>query len=165
MRKFSIRPAEEKDYDSIVALNASLVHFLSPMDKERLRLLDKNSDLHYVVTDDERVVAFLLAFREHADYDSVNYKWFNDHYETFLYIDRIVVDSDYHSMGIGKQLYTFIDDYARQHKISRITAEIDIKPENPVSLKFHEKNGFEEVGQQSIYDGKKVVSLQCKTTK
>lgn len=160
---YIIRTAEQKDFQRIVELNESLVHFLSPMDLERLSLLDQNSDLHKVVVADHKVVAFLLAFRENADYDSVNYKWFNETYDQFLYIDRIVVDTEYHHYGIGKQLYAFITEYAKENHINRVTAEIDIKPENPVSLAFHKKNGFVEVGQQQIYGGKKVVSLQCKT--
>lgn len=160
---FIIRTAEQRDFKRIVELNESLVHFLSPMDLDRLSILDQSSDLHKVVEVDEKVVAFLLAFRENTDYDSVNYQWFNETYDQFLYIDRIVVDTEYHHLGIGKQLYDFISEYAKANQIHRVTAEIDIKPENPVSLAFHKKNGFVEVGQQQIYGGKKVVSLQCKT--
>lgn len=159
--KLNIRQAKLEDFESILKLNESLVHFLSPMDKERLILLDKNAAVHKVVEVDDEIGAFLLAFRENANYDSVNYQWFNEQYESFLYIDRIVVGTSYHHSGIGKELYKFIKSYAKEQMIPRITAEIDIKPENPISLAFHKKNGFCEVGQQVIYDGKKVVSLQC----
>jgi predicted GNAT superfamily acetyltransferase len=42
-----------------------------------------------------------------------------------------------------------------------VTAEIDIEPPNPVSLKFHERFGFKEVGKQAVAGGKKIVSLQA----
>lgn len=158
---FVLRDAKVEDFNRILILNESLVHFLSEMDKERLVLLDQTSTLHKVVEAEGKVVAFLLGFREKADYDSVNYQWFNEHYEKFLYVDRIVVDVNYHHLGIGKELYNFIKAYAKEENIPRITAEIDIKPENPISLAFHKKNGFIEVGQNVIYGGKKVVSLQC----
>jgi predicted GNAT superfamily acetyltransferase len=57
-------------------------------------------------------------------------------------------------------LYEEVLKHARNTNVPIVTAEIDIKPPNPVSLKFHERYGFKEVGQQKVADGKKIVSLQ-----
>jgi len=44
-----------------------------------------------------------------------------------------------------------------------LTCEFDIEPPNPVSMRFHQRMGFREVGTQWIGDGKKQVSLQAKS--
>lgn len=157
---FFIRPAEPKDYEDILRLNEELVHFLSPMDRDRLAHLDQQSELHLVVAEGDKVLAFCLTFREGADYDSVNYQWFAKHYPSFLYVDRVVVDVNVQASGLGKLLYEEVFRHARATGVPIVTAEIDIEPPNPVSLKFHEKFGFHEVGRQEVAGGKKIVSLQ-----
>lgn len=37
------------------------------------------------------VEAFVLTFKEGSEYDSVNYLWFENTYENFMYVDRVVV--------------------------------------------------------------------------
>ena len=160
MIDFVIRNHTERDVERILELNESLVHFLSPLDREKLHHLIDQSEMMKVVEVNGRVEAFVLTFSEGKDYDSVNYLWFANKYDRFLYVDRIVVDETMHGKGIGKQLYQFVFDYAKDKGFSRVTAEIDIEPPNPGSLIFHKKFGFEEVGRQSVAGGKKIVSLQ-----
>jgi len=148
------------DYPSILAMNEESVHFLSPMDEMRLVHLHAQSELLWVVDIEGTVAAFLLAIRESKDYDSVNYQWFDTHYEHFLYVDRVVVSQAYQGRGLGQRLYEAIGTYAKSQSFPYITAEIDIEPPNPGSLAFHKQFGFMEVGRQSILEGKKVVSLQ-----
>src|SRR5690349_11108384 len=49
--------------------------------------------------------AFLLAFDQHADYDSANFLWFHERYDRFLYIDRVIVGEAYRRLGLGRLLY------------------------------------------------------------
>lgn len=156
----TVRMAEPGDYEEILRLNEESVHFLSPLSKEKLEYLDGQAEFHKVVTKKGNILAFLLAFREGADYDSVNYRWFADHYPCFLYIDRLVVDVAKQASGLGKLLYEEVFRYARETDVPLVTAEIDIKPPNPVSLKFHDKFDFREVGRQEVAGGNKIVSLQ-----
>ena len=155
------RPAVAADFPTILALNEESVHFLSPLTAERLAYLDREANFHQVLEVNGEVVAFLLAFREGADYDSVNYRWFAKHYAQFLYIDRVVVAVNQQSLGIGSQLYRAVFAHAAAHKVSLVTCEFDIDPPNPISERFHTKLGFEEVGRQPVADGKKWVSLQA----
>ena len=76
MMAFAIRDAREDDFDRILALNAESVHFLSPLDKPKLRRLHTKAAYHRVVDSDGTISAFLLAFREGAAYDSPNFRWF-----------------------------------------------------------------------------------------
>ena len=155
-----LRKAETKDYKRILELNEESVHFLSPMAMGKLEYLKSISELLRVIEIDGIVEAFVLTIREDKPYDSINYLWFSKHYDRFLYIDRVVVSVKMHGKGLGQMLYKSVFEHAKQNGIPYVTAEIDINPPNPGSLKFHEKFGFKEVGKQSVAEGKKVVSLQ-----
>lgn len=153
-----VRVAEVEDYGRILELNEESVHFLSPMDGERLEKLSSEADILKVVQVDGKVEGFIMAFREDRDYDSINYKWFSEKYEEFLYIDRAVISVEMQRKGLGNLLY---ESVFKDAEISRITAEIDIKPANPGSLEFHKNFGFKEVGQHKVAGGTKLVSLQA----
>ena len=155
-----IRDASGHDFAQILHLNEESVHFLSPLSLPRLQALHAEADYHRVVELDGEIAGFLLAFREGAQYDSTNYRWFVNQYEQFLYIDRVVVSTKYQGRGIGNKLYDDIFAYARSHGSLRITCEFDIEPPNEGSRRFHQRYGFAEVGTQLTSDGKKQVSLQ-----
>ena len=161
MTETKIRPATPLDYEQILRLNEESVHFLSPLSKEKLTHLHKESEILKVVEINGSVEAFVLALREGKDYDSVNYTWFEKNYDKFLYIDRVVVSVKKQNSGLGKLLYEEVFKHAKLTCVPVVTAEIDIEPANPISLKFHEKFGFKEVGKQAVAGGKKNVSLQA----
>ncbi len=161
MTETKIRPATPLDYEQILRLNEESVHFLSPLSKEKLTHLHKESEILKVVEINGSVEAFVLALREGKDYDSVNYTWFEKNYDKFLYIDRVVVSVKKQNSGLGKLLYEEVFKHAKLTGVPVVTAEINIEPANPISLKFHEKFGFKEVGKQAVAGGKKIVSLQA----
>ena len=157
----TLRPAVRNDHDAILALNEESVHFLSPMDQARLLALDAEAAWHHVVEREGEVSGFVLAFREGANYDSINYRWFTERYAPFLYIDRVVVSGAAQGMGLGNLLYGGVFAYAKQHQLPWVTCEYDIDPPNPASERFHAGFGFAEVGRQAVANGKKWVSLQA----
>lgn len=161
-QQITIVNAKPEHYQQILALNHQLVHFLSPLNLEKLTTLANNSAIFKVAMLDDEVVAFMIVFKEGADYDSVNYQWFSQKYDQFLYIDRIVVAPSTSGMGLGKRLYHDLFESARLAGIDKFTAEINTIPENPVSLNFHLALGFVEVAKQTIDNGKKEVSMQLK---
>ncbi len=160
MDNLVIRPARAEDLDEVLRINEESVHFLSPLTSERLDHLHGECKMHLVAVDGEKVLAFCLVFQEGADYDSINYLWFRNHYKQFLYIDRLVVDIRERKRGLGEALYKEVFARSKEWGIPIITAEIDIAPPNPISLEFHKKFGFREVGRQEVAAGKKIVSLQ-----
>jgi predicted GNAT superfamily acetyltransferase len=131
------------------------------MPQEWLIALDRQATLHWVVEAADQVIAFLMAFREGTAYDSPSYRWFAARYPQFLYLDRIVVDSNYQSQGIGSFLYQQAFEFAIQTNVDVMTYEYDVVPPNERSARLHAKFGFTEVGQQTVANGKKVVSLQA----
>lgn len=159
----AIRPAVAGDFAAILALNAESVHFLSPLDAARLHHLHVQAAYHRVVEVEGAIAAFLLAFREGADYDSPNYRWFAQRYPEFLYIDRIVVSAARHGRGLGALLYEDLFAFARASGVRQVTCEFDVHPPNPASAGFHARFGFCEVGTQWLGGGKKQVSLQARS--
>ena len=149
------------DFAAILALNEAFVAVLSPLDGERLARLHAQAALHRVIEQDGRIAAFLLAFREEADYDSPNYQWFSRRHARFLYVDRIVVGGDTQARGIGSRLYRDVYARASRDGVPLITCEFDIEPPNPASERFHAKLGFREIGRQQLDGGRKTVSLQA----
>ena len=41
------------------------------------------------------LVAFCIVFSQGSIYDSRNYQWFSQNYDSFVYMDRIVVSQNY----------------------------------------------------------------------
>ena len=156
-----IRNAEPKDYDFILKVNEVNVEVLSPMPMERMIYLRDMAEMFVVVEVDGELAAFLIAIREGKDYDSENYVWFSKKYPEFLYIDRIVIDEPYRSIGLGRKLYEAVKEHARKTGVKVVTCEVDTIPYNEPSLKFHEAMGFKEVGEQIIRGGAIKVSLKA----
>ena len=61
--------------------------------------------------------------------------------------------------GAGCRLYRELYALAVRDTVPWITCEFDIEPPNPVSERFHTGLGFREVGHQTLYGGRKTVSL------
>jgi predicted GNAT superfamily acetyltransferase len=158
----TLRDARREDFAAILALNTESVHFTSAMTAERLDALHRAAAYHKVVEIDGEVVAFLLALREGAPYDSLNYLWFAERYPEFLYIDRIVVARAHRGTRIGVALYDDIIAFAASSGVSWLTCEFDLEPPNPASMRFHERMGFAEVGTQWLGGGRKRVSLRAR---
>jgi hypothetical protein len=155
-----LRRATESDFAAILALNAESVAWLSPLDESRLARLHAQAACHRVVADGAQVIAFLLALREGANYDSPNYLWFARRYPRYLYIDRVVVAQSARAVGAGSLLYRDLFAFAAATAVPLLACEYDIDPPNTASQRFHAKFGFREVGSQSVAGGAKRVSLQ-----
>jgi len=160
-RLMKARAACSSDFAAVLLLNRESERFLSPLSREQLEQLHHQADLHQVLEVEGEVGAFVLALREGTSYDSVNYRWFIERYERFLYVDRVVVSVALHGRGLGRVLYEFVFAHARATRAPVVTCEYDIEPPNLASERFHQAFGFEEVGSQLVAGGKKRVSLQA----
>jgi predicted GNAT superfamily acetyltransferase len=164
MTPIIIRDARAADFDRIVALNETEVQQTSPMDLARLRELAQLSSHHKVAVVHGHVAAFLLAMRENARYQNENYSWFSARFSRFVYVDRIVVGSDFAGRQIGSRLYQDVFGYARSRGIGTVACEYNIQPPNPASRALHHKFGFTEIGTQWLANGTRQVSLQAART-
>ena len=157
----AIRPALADYFATIALLNHSVVNLTSPMDVARIQQLHAMSSYHRVIVQDSQVVAFLLVLGPDCDYDSVNYQWFDQRYDEFAYIDRVVLHDGCRGQGLGSILYEDLFQWAISQKIQNIVCEYNVVPLNVASRKFHRALGFQEVSLEVIGQTKRV-SMQLR---
>ncbi|MBS0275425.1 MAG: GNAT family N-acetyltransferase [Proteobacteria bacterium] len=156
----TIRDLTKADWPAVLRLNEESVHFLAPMDEANLAKWSAAASYFRVVELEGKVAAFLLGFRKDDDYNGVNFAWFAQRYSDFVYVDRIVVAPEFRGRKLADQLYDDFEAFARGRAVRHLTCEVNAEPPNPVSLRFHEKRGFKEVGREK-YAGKTVSMLHC----
>jgi uncharacterized protein len=157
----AIRDVREHDLDAVLALNNAAGTGILATDRARLRHLYQNAHYFRVAEVDGQIAGFLIAMRQHADYTSPNYRWFQAHYESFVYIDRIVIGGAYRGHGLGRILYCDVESYA-EVRVPLLTCEVFLEPRDDMVVLFHGTMGFQEVGQQRMDEAGPQVSLLAK---
>lgn len=101
--------------------------------------------------------ALLIAYDQTAEYDAENFRWFQDRYATFVYVDRIVVAETHRGAGLARMLYNALFEQARANGATHVTCEVNYRPPNPGSDAFHTRMGFSVVGQADLSYADKTV--------
>ncbi len=154
----SIRDLTMADADWFLPLNNAAVPHVNALSAADLKAMLAEADLAWAVMSDGDPAGGFIAFRPGTTYDSANYLWFAKHYDDFLYIDRVVVDPARRGSGIGQTIYRDVIGIARDRGVM-LCCEVNERPPNPGSMRFHEKFGFVEAGRQETEGGKKSVVL------
>lgn len=152
--------ATSADYPAILELNQAAIPEVSSLDASGLADLQRQAVQLTVARSGEEVAGFMLVLKEGADYGSLNYRYFAANYDAFHYVDRIVVGASFRRQGIGAGLYRVLFDAAAD--TPRVTCEVNLRPPNPGSVKFHESLGFVIVGEQDTDGGDKRVALMVR---
>ena len=111
---------------------------------------DLNNSLHALAIDNEQgdVCAFCITFDPTAPDAGDNHRWFAERYKSFVYLDRIAIDSNHQNRGLGALLYQSVEQHMlKSAEHSLLCCEVNLEPPNPGSLRFHQRIGFTEVGQ------------------
>jgi predicted GNAT superfamily acetyltransferase len=149
------------DLDRVLAINEGGVPAVGALDVPKLaHLVDQSTIALAATVDDteEMVAGFCLVLAPGADYASVNYRWFSERYDDFVYLDRVAIAPEFQGRGLGRALY---DEVERRTAAKWFTLEVNLQPRNEASLAFHDRLGFVEVGQQDTDYGF-LVSLMAK---
>lgn len=157
-----IRNVETKDLNDILKLNNENTPAVSDLDMPKLEKLIEMADFTWVIDDQEKnkIAGFCIVFSPNTDYQSANYQWVCKNYSEFQYLDRVVVSNDYQGRGLGKELY------AKWFELSPnlpLLLEVNTKPRNEGSIRFHEKLGFSSVGEQDTEGGSKRVQFMARS--
>ena len=157
-----VRLLTATDLDRVLTINESGVPGVGAIDAAGLAHLVDESSMTLVATVDdpidEIVAGFCVVLPPGADYGSVNYRWFSERYDDFVYLDRVAIAPGFQGRGLGRALY---DEVERRADAAWFTLEVNLRPRNDGSLAFHERLGFVEVGQQETDYGT-FVSLMAK---
>ena len=157
-----VRPVRQGDLEALVLLNNAAVPAVNALRREDFERFMATVPHFRVAELDEAAVGLMIALGPGLDYDSPNYRWFERRYDAFLYVDRIVVDQAARSAGIGALLYADLEAAARDGGVPRLACEVNLRPANDRSLRFHERLGFRGVGTQDTENGRKTVQLMAR---
>jgi predicted GNAT superfamily acetyltransferase len=156
-----IRAGRPEEAAIIHAINESEVPHVGRENEAALAsLIAKAFAFRVAETADGHIVGFLLALDQDADYKSLNFKWFQERYPRFMYIDRIAILKEHQKSGLGRALYEDIERLASGYPL--LTLEVNVDPPNPSSMAFHERMGYREVGRARNADDGKLVSYQIR---
>jgi len=156
-----IADVTKADLDAVLALNESSVPHVSSIDLEKMRWFAERAFYFRVAHVGGRFAGFLIGLRPGLDYGSENYRWFCQNYIDFGYIDRVAVAPEARRLGVASTLY---DDFANelQGQVKVMTCEVNIRPANDASMRYHELYGFKRIASQQTENGQKEVALMEK---
>lgn len=159
--EFRLRDVCEADLDAVLRLNESEVPHVGRVDRDRMLWFAEHATYFRVADRGGTLGAYLVGLRPGTAYASPNYRWFCDRYDDFAYVDRVAVAEFARRQGLGSRLYA---DFAATVSGSApiMTCEVNIRPSNETSLRFHQELGFEQVGSLESEDGKKAVAMLVK---
>lgn len=158
----SIREAHAEDLPRVHALNQAARPAVSDMSLDDTGRYFRMAVYFRVAVEDDTFAGFLIGLDPGVDYSSPNYTWFSARYEAFVYVDRIVIAEGFRGRGVGQALYADIERFGRERGAPRVACEVNTRPRNDVSLRFHAKAGFREVGAQDTEGGRKTVVMLVK---
>lgn len=156
-----IRPLVDVERGAILRINNANVPAVGALDEQSLKSLLALASVTLVVASPEapdHVAGFCILLDPGTTYASENYRWFDARYGDFWYLDRVAIDEPFRNRGLGGLLYAEVE---RRARAPMIALEVNVRPRNEGSLRFHRRQGFVEVGQQETGHGVRV-SLQVK---
>lgn len=155
----NIRDANTNDLAIIHKFNEGEVPNVNSIRRKDFLNFLKIASNFVVIESNGEIAGFMITLREAAEYKSLNYQFFSNHYKEFEYVDRIVINEKFQGRGLGRKLYDFLFENS---EAELLCCEVNMKPQNPGSMAFHQKLGFNEKSKLITEDGAKVVSLLIK---
>lgn len=155
-----IRPYKTSDLPALFVINQAGVPGVGEETEETLGRFIGMSACFVAARDDDAALGFITLLPPGtADYESANLRWLEAWGDDFIYVDRIAVREGARDLGVGVALYAHaIETFKAQ--CNWITCEVNLRPPNPGSQRFHARLGFEEIGRRSYgEDTKEVVYL------
>lgn len=113
-------------------------------DNELLEIINNNEKPIFVYEKDGKILGY--AFCVLMDYTSINslgdYK--------SIYIDDLCVDKNAQKLGIGKELYNYVLNYAKSIDCYNVT--LNVWADNKNAIKFYENVGMkvQKIGMETI---------------
>ena len=143
---------ENKELNVLYSLNQQNTPEVGGLESiNDLSKLIKMSAINFYVLIGNKIIGFVICFRENSEYKSPNYNYFKNKEDKFLYIDRVVIKESHRRRGAGSYLYEHLYDLVEKEGIP-LCCEVNIMPKNQISLNFHYKKGFKDDGEREFKD-------------
>jgi len=140
---FDIRHARDSDLDAITAMSNKESQWVGTADRPFFEKYISLPEFLVAKATNGAIAGFVLGMTPEVDYDSLNFIWFRDRFNPFLYIDRVVVAPEYRRQGLATEFYNRL----KQAEKGPLVCEVCVK--NDESIAFHERFGFTNIGQFS----------------
>ena len=157
----SLRDVHANDLAAVMGLNNTAGSSILPMDSTQLDHFYRHADYFRVAEVDGNLAGFLIALRDSTPHASSNFRWFREHCDQFVYIDRVVVGDLHRGHGLGRLFYSDVQSFA-EVRSPNLACEVFLEPRDDVSVLFHGVFGFHEAGQQVMPESGRRVSLLLK---
>ncbi len=145
-----LEPLRAADHADVLGLNERFVHLLAPLADERLQRMTETGTVE-VIRHEGRFAGFVVTAMSGSGFTSDNFAWFGERYDSYCYLDRIVLEEDVRRLGLGRRVYDEIEARTAR-RAPLLTLEVNIDPPNEPSLAFHTGRGFAQVGERVIED-------------
>ena len=140
----------DQDLKSIYDLNQANVPEVGSLeDASVLSELIRMSSFNLAIKLNNELVGYIICFKEGAKYQSLNYKFFKESIDEFLYVDRVAIKEGFRDQGLGTMIYDSVFLEAQELNVP-VLCEVNTRPANDPSLKFHAKMGFKECGTNNF---------------
>ena len=138
-----IRELSGSDVQKMWEINEQGLPGTGKVDEQGLLNLLEYSEISVGAYEDGELLGYVICLPPSTEYGSLNYAWFNENMDDFLYVDRIAVAQIHRDKGIGSRLYSHIIEYSSK----QIAAEVSLNPPNLASMRFHGRFDFEKIGE------------------
>ena len=153
---YLIRELKPSDLSSVYLINQANVPAVGQESEASFVSLYEQCELALVLEVDDKTQGFCMVLSPQSDYQSPNYLYFKARYTHFIYLDRIALSSAIQGQGYGPLLYEEIE---QRLKPKLFTLEVNIKPPNEGSLRFHLREGFKVIAEEETRPGKLVALM------
>ena len=146
-----LRDVRADDLPFVREINEQSVPAMNSLSSQDLEWFAEVAEYFRVAEVGGEIAAFLICLRPGTPYGSLNLAWLDRRFDDFLYIDRVAVAAPFRRNGLGTALYM---DAAR-HAAGRyrsLACEVNLRPRNEASIRYHEQLGFTAYGTQDHGD-------------
>ena len=161
MNDIIIRAMNTSDLKVVWAINQENVPAVGEETLEDLAKVHEQCAIALVAEVSGTIAGFCMVLLPDADYGSPNFKFFCDRLDDFIYLDRVAVTSEFQGKGIGAALYSEVEKLS---DAMWFALEVNTRPRNEGSLRFHAREGFVQMEELETRPGK-MVSLMVKKLK
>jgi predicted GNAT superfamily acetyltransferase len=167
VNEFDYSPIKENFLEQCHKINEENVPEVGSRSLDNFNELVDKSDFSLCVAKDNLPLGYIICFQNNKNTNEYmdqighnNYIEIRKRVDSFLYVDRIAIDTKYRNKKLGSNLYYKAIDFAKENSLTNLAAEINLLPIiNTSSLNFHKKFEFVEIDTIKYSDDYKV-SLQ-----
>jgi predicted GNAT superfamily acetyltransferase len=156
-----LKNVDREDIETVVRINKAGQPGVCALSSSEITQHHEHATLFCVLMNEGQPAGYVIAYGSDKSYSGEEFNWFVKNVgDSFLYIDQIAIDANHRASGLGSHLYAELKSYAYKNQYPYLVCEVNLEPPNPVSMAFHQKNGFVQVGQLHVSDGRTVALMQ-----